>query len=374
MLKRLLMSLPSRLLQWSVWLRSCAVVSTKTGWLRSIPEVDYPLVGVLACMERTGAAIDKATLDRIALATQEELDTLRTQIVELAGEDFNIDSPKQLAHILFEVLGLTPDRRISAAIQRCFGAQELSRCSELPELVLHYREYAKVKSTYIDALPRMRANDGRIHTSFNEMVTTTGRLSSSDPNLQKHSVRTDFGRQIRECFVPLEEGEVFLSADYSQIELRLLAHLSGDEHLIEAFLSGEDFHAKTASRVFDVPLEEVTPLLRSRAKAVNFGIVYGQQAYGLSQSLDIPFGDAKDMIDRYFAAYSGVRAYLDRIVERGQRDVGAETLFGRRRYIPELNARNAQQRGFGERTMNHPCKARLLISSRSQCVRCKMNW
>lgn len=197
--------------------------------------------------------------------------------------------------------------------------------------------------------------DGRIHTSFNEMVTTTGRLSSSDPNLQNIPVRTDFGRQIRECFVPLEEGEVFLSADYSQIELRLLAHLSGDEHLIEAFLSGEDFHAKTASRVFDVPLEEVTPLLRSRAKAVNFGIVYGQQAYGLSQSLDIPFGDAKDMIDRYFAAYSGVRAYLDRIVEEAKRCGYAETLFGRRRYIPELNARNAQQRGFGERTaMNHP--------------------
>ena len=319
-------------------------------------EIDYPLVGVLACMERTGAAIDKATLDRIALATQEELDTLRTQIVELAGEDFNIDSPKQLAHILFEVLGLTPIKKNQRGYSTDASVlKELSKVHELPELVLHYREYAKVKSTYIDALPRMRANDGRIHTSFNEMVTTTGRLSSSDPNLQNIPVRTDFGRQIRECFVPLEEGEVFLSADYSQIELRLLAHLSGDEHLIEAFLSGEDFHAKTASRVFDVPLEEVTPLLRSRAKAVNFGIVYGQQAYGLSQSLDIPFGDAKDMIDRYFAAYSGVRAYLDRIVEEAKRCGYAETLFGRRRYIPELNARNAQQRGFGERTaMNHP--------------------
>lgn len=318
--------------------------------------IDYPLVGVLACMERIGAAIDKPTLDRIAVATQEELDRLRGQIITLAGEDFNIDSPKQLAHILFEVIGLDPIKKNQRGYSTdAFVLKELAKVHELPELVLHYREYAKVKSTYIDALPRMRKGDGRIHTSFNEMVTTTGRLSSSDPNLQNIPVRTDFGRQIRECFVPLEEGEVFLSADYSQIELRLLAHLSGDEHLIEAFCSGEDFHAKTASRVFDVPLAEVTPLLRSRAKAVNFGIVYGQQAYGLSQSLDIPFGDAKDMIDRYFAAYTGVRAYLDRVVEEAKEKGYAETMFGRRRYIPELNARAAQQRGFGERTaMNHP--------------------
>lgn len=318
--------------------------------------IDYPLVGVLACMERVGAAIDKPTLDRIASATQEELDRLRGKIISLAGEDFNIDSPKQLAHILFEVLGLNPIKKNQRGYSTDASVlKELAKVHELPELVLHYREYAKVKSTYIDALPRMRKGDGRIHTSFNEMVTTTGRLSSSDPNLQNIPVRTDFGRQIRECFVPLEEGDVFLSADYSQIELRLLAHLSDDEHLIDAFLSGEDFHAKTASRVFDVPLEEVTPLLRSRAKAVNFGIVYGQQAYGLSQSLDIPFGDAKDMIDRYFAAYSGVRKYLDQIVDKAKSTGYAETMFGRRRYIPELHARNAQQRGFGERTaMNHP--------------------
>ena len=318
--------------------------------------IDYPLIGVLACMERIGAAIDKPTLDRIAIATQEELDALRTKIIDLAGEEFNIDSPKQLAHILFDVIGLTPLKKNQRGYStNATVLKELAKVHELPELVLHYREYAKVKSTYIDALPRMRAQDGRIHTSFNEMVTTTGRLSSSDPNLQNIPVRTDFGRQIRECFVPLEEGEVFLSADYSQIELRLLAHLSNDEHLIDAFLSGEDFHAKTASRVFDVPLEEVTPTLRSRAKAVNFGIVYGQQAYGLSQTLDIPMYDAKEMIDRYFEAYQGVRAYLDRVVEEAKTKGYAETLFGRRRYITELNARNAVQRGFGERTaMNHP--------------------
>lgn len=318
--------------------------------------IDYPLIGVLACMERIGAAIDMPSLDRIALATQEELGALRKQIIDLAGEEFNIDSPKQLSHILFEVIGLSPIKKNQRGYSTDASVlKELAKVHELPELVLHYREYAKVKSTYIDALPRMRKGDDRIHTSFNEMVTTTGRLSSSDPNLQNIPVRTDFGRQIRECFVPLEANEVFLSADYSQIELRLLAHLSGDEHLIDAFLSGEDFHAKTASRVFDVPLEEVTPLLRSRAKAVNFGIVYGQQAYGLSQSLDIPLYDAKEMIDRYFDAYRGVRAYLDRIVEEAKSAGFAETLFGRRRYIAELKARNAQQRAFGERTaMNHP--------------------
>jgi DNA polymerase-1 len=307
-------------------------------------------------MERTGAAIDVPALERIALSTQAELDLLHEKIINLAGEDFNIDSPKQLSHILFEVLGLTPTKKTQRGYSTDASVlKELAKVHPLPEQVLHYREYAKVKSTYIDALPRMRKADGRVHTSFNEMVTTTGRLSSSDPNLQNIPVRTEYGRKIRECFVPLEEGSVFLSADYSQIELRLLAHLSKDQHLIEAFLSGEDFHAKTASRVFGVPLEEVTPTMRSRAKAVNFGIVYGQQAYGLAHSLDISLYDAKAMIDRYFEAYPGVRSYLDQVVEEAKEKGYAETLFGRRRYITELHAKNAAQRGFGQRTaMNHP--------------------
>ena len=233
--------------------------------------------------------------------------------------------------------------------------KELAKEHELPALVLRYRELAKIKSTYIDALPRMRASDGRVHTCFNETVTTTGRLSSSDPNLQNIPVRTDFGRQIRACFVPLAPGQKFLSADYSQIELRLLAHLSADEHLVAAFCSGADFHASTAARVFDVPVEQVTPQLRSRAKAVNFGIVYGQQAFGLAQSLGISYGEAKEMIDRYFEAYPGVRAYLDDTVAQAKELGYAETMFGRRRHIPELRSGNAAQRGFGERTaMNHP--------------------
>ena len=319
-------------------------------------DIDAPLVGVLACMERTGAAIDAGHLAKLAESTGAEIDRLREKIYAAAGEEFNVDSPKQLSHVLFEEIGLTPIKKN----QRGYSTdarvlKELSAEHELPGLVLEYREYAKIKSTYIDALPRMVAGDGRVHTSFNEMVTTTGRLSSSDPNLQNIPVRTDFGRSIRTCFVPLREGDVFLSADYSQIELRLLAHLSGDEHLIDAFNSGEDFHARTASRVFGVPADEVTPQLRSRAKAVNFGIVYGQQAFGLAQSLDIPFYEAKEMIDRYFEAYPGVRAYLDDVVAQAHADGYATTLFGRRRYIPELKSKNAAQRAFGERTaMNHP--------------------
>ena len=323
---------------------------------RAYFDIDLPLVAVLAIMERTGAAIDVERLAQLGASTGEEIEGLRTQIFELAGQEFNVDSPKQLGHILFEVLGL-PARKKT---QRGYSTdakvlKDLAEIHELPALVLRYRELAKIKSTYIDALPRMRAGDGRVHSSFNETVTTTGRLSSSDPNLQNIPVRTQFGRHIRECFVPLEPGCKFLSADYSQIELRLLAHLSGDEALIQAFTSGADFHASTASRVFDVPIDQVTPEQRSRAKAVNFGIVYGQQAFGLAQSLGISIAEAKGMIDRYFEVHPGVRAYLDETVEQARANGYAQTMFGRKRHIPELRAANGNTRGFGERTaMNHP--------------------
>ena len=328
----------------------------KEGARKVYDDIDLPLVGVLACMERTGAALDVDHLKALNESTGAEVDRLRAAIYASAGHEFNVDSPKQLSEVLFDQLGLTPKKKTRSGYSTNASVlKELTEEHELPGLMLEYREYAKIKSTYIDALPRMRAEDGRVHTSFNEMVTTTGRLSSSDPNLQNIPVRTDFGRQIRTCFVPLGEGEVFVSADYSQIELRLLAHLSGDKHLIASFNSGEDFHASTASRVFGVPMDDVTPQMRSRAKAVNFGIVYGQQAYGLSQSLHIPFYEAKEMIDRYFEVHPGVRTYLDDVVAQAHKDGYAVTLFGRRRYIPELKAKNAAQRGFGERTaMNHP--------------------
>ena len=328
----------------------------REGSLAAFRDIDAPLVAVLAIMERTGAAIDTEHLGRLGDSTQEELDALSERIFELAGERFNLDSPKQLSHVLFEVIGLKPRKKNQRGYSTDASVlKELSAEHEVPALVLRYRELAKIKSTYIDTLPKLRAGDGRVHTTFNATVTTTGRLSSSDPNLQNIPVRTEFGRQIRTCFVPLEEGQRFVSADYSQIELRLLAHLSGDEHLVDAFCSGADFHASTAARVFGVPVEQVTPELRSRAKAVNFGIVYGQQAFGLSQSLGIPFGEAKEMIDRYFEAYPGVRAYLDDTVARAKECGFAETMFGRKRHIPELKSSNAGQRGFGERTaMNHP--------------------
>ena len=320
-------------------------------------DIDAPLVPVLVLMERTGARVDEEHLARLKESADTRLAELEKQIFSLAGEEFNISSPKQLSHILFEVLGLTPGKKTRSGYSTNAAVlKELSKVHELPALVIEYREFSKLKGTYIDSLPRVvDPDDGRVHTSFNQMVTTTGRLSSSDPNLQNIPVRTEFGRKIRECFVPLRPGERYLSADYSQIELRLLAHLSGDQGLIEAFNSGADFHTRTASRVFDVPMDLVTPQLRSKAKAVNFGIVYGQQAFGLSQSLDIPFGEAKDMIERYFAAYPQVRTYLDDVVANAAETGYATTLFGRRRYVPEIASRNAAQRGFGERTaMNHP--------------------
>ena len=320
--------------------------------------IDRPLVVTLLMMERTGAAIDVESLKAMSDAAQGDIDALRDEIHALAGEEFNIDSPKQLGHILFEVLGLPAGKKN----QRGFSTdaatlKKLEGKHEIAGKVLKYRELAKMKSTYLDALPRMREGrlDKRVHSSFNQTVTTTGRLSSSDPNLQNIPVRTEFGRRVRKCFVPLRSGDVFVSADYSQIELRLLAHLSGDEQLIDAFCSGADFHAATAARVFGIPVDEVTPELRSRAKAVNFGIVYGQKAFGLAQSLGIGFKEAQDMIDRYFDAYPGVRAYLDDTVEQAKATGFAVTMFGRKRHIPELKSGNAATRGFGERTaMNHP--------------------
>ena len=232
---------------------------------------------------------------------------------------------------------------------------ELSEEHEICAHVIKHRELSKLKSTYIDALPKIRLSDNLVHTKFNQAATATGRLSSSDPNLQNIPVRTELGKKIREAFVPLNEGEVFMSADYSQIELRLLAHLSGDEHLISAFNSGRDFHTQTAARIFGVEEADVTPLMRSSAKAVNFGIIYGQQAFTLSKQLGVSFGEAKDMIDRYYFSYPQVRLFLDKTVEDATRDGFAKTMFGRKRTIPEIQSSNKQLQAFGQRTaMNHP--------------------
>ncbi|MDR3308279.1 MAG: DNA polymerase I [Coriobacteriales bacterium] len=326
--------------------------------------IEMPLIPVLVRMERLGMNVDTTVLRDLSHSLTQTIDGLRAQAVEAAGEEFNLDSPKQLGAILFEKLKLPTLKKTRTGYSTDAAVlQELAAAPSshpLPGLMLEYRELAKLKSTYLDALPSLVASDGHIHTSFNQAVAATGRLSSSDPNLQNIPVRTSLGRQIRTAFVPdpsvfAGKSAVFLGADYSQIELRLLAHLSGDEGLIEAFLSGEDFHAQTAARVFGMPADAVTPQLRSRAKAVNFGIVYGQQAYGLSQSLGVSFQEAQDMIKRYFAAYPQVRHYLDETVEQARRDGFVTTLFGRKRHIHEITSGNANMRAFGERTaMNHP--------------------
>ena len=330
----------------------------REGALSLFTDIEMPLLPVLAAMEACGVLVDTQVLGEISAQVGAQVDELRADIVSLAGTDFNVDSPKQLGEVLFEKLGL--DRRKSKKTQRGYSTSaavldKLRDDHPIAGKVISYRELAKLKSTYLDALPALvDSRDGRIHTTFNQTVTATGRLSSSDPNLQNIPVRTDLGRRIREAFT-VPDGCVFVSADYSQIELRLLAHLSGDPGLVEAFVEGEDFHAHTAAQVFGVPVSEVTPQMRTRAKSVNFGIVYGQGAFGLSQNLHVGVAEAQEMIDRYYAAYPGVRAYLDETVEQARETGYAETMFGRRRYIAQLQSTNHQLRAFGERTaMNHP--------------------
>ena len=326
--------------------------------LRVFQEIEMPLVPVLVQMERAGMLVDPDRLKALSDGLVDQIDALADKIHELAGEDFNIGSPMQLSKILFDKLGL-PTRGLKKTQRGYYSTnakklEELARDHEIVRLILDYRERTKIKSTYLDTLGPLRQGDGRVHTTYNQTVTATGRLSSSNPNLQNIPTRSELGHTVKTAF-SAGPGAVFLAVDYSQIELRLLAHLSGDKHLVAAFNEGEDFHAETAARVFGVPVDQVTPELRSRAKAVNFGIVYGQQAYGLSQTLDIPMAEARSMIDAYFEAYPGVRTYLDQTVEDAKRTGYAETMFGRRRPIPELKARNPMQRGFGERTaMNHP--------------------
>ena len=321
--------------------------------------IEMPLVPVLAKMERAGMLVDPDRLRSLSEGLATQITEVERSIRNLAGDEtFNIGSPMQLSHVLFDVMGL-PTKGLKKTKRGYYSTNakvlsDLARDHEIVRLILDWREKSKIKSTYLDTLGPLRRGDGRVHTTYNQTITATGRLSSSDPNLQNIPTRSELGRTVKTAF-SAGEGSVFLAVDYSQIELRLLAHLSGDEHLVRAFNEGEDFHAETAARVFGVPVSEVTPDLRSRAKAVNFGIVYGQQAYGLSQSLHISMAEARDMIDRYYEAYPGVRTFLDNVVARAKQTGYAETMYGRRRHIPELKAKNPQLRGFGERTaMNHP--------------------
>jgi DNA polymerase-1 len=316
-------------------------------------EIDRPLVPVLARMEDAGVKIDPAALERMSVKLQREAAARARDIYERCGLEFNINSPKQLGDVLFNKLALPmpvkygKGKKISTAVEVLEG---LAADHEVPRLVLEYRQLTKLKSTYVDALPALiRNQSGRVHTTFGQTGTATGRLSSANPNLQNIPIRTELGREIRAAFIA-EPGHVLLAADYSQIELRLLAHFSKDKLLVEAFQRGDDIHTLTASQVFGVPPLMVTPDHRRQAKVVNFGIVYGLSAFGLSQQLGITTGEAKKFIDAYFEKYAGVRAFIDATLEQARRDQKVSTLFGRIRPIPDINSKNPTQRGFAERT------------------------
>ena len=318
-------------------------------------EVELPLSYVLYCMEKEGIQADAQALKVYGDELAAQITVLEQKIYEAAGETFNINSPKQLAEILFEKMHLPGGKKTKTGYST--SAEVLEKLApDVPFVrdVLEYRTYAKLKSTYADGLAAFIASDGRIHTKFNQTITATGRLSSTDPNLQNIPMRTELGRKIRKVFTP-KAGCIFADADYSQIELRILASMAGDQELIEAYRGGKDIHRITASKVFGVPFEEVTDLQRRNAKAVNFGIVYGISAFGLSQDLTISRGEAKEYIEQYFATYPGIRIFLEKCKREAKEKGYSVTAFGRRRPIPELKSSNFMQRQFGERVaMNAP--------------------
>jgi DNA polymerase-1 len=325
----------------------------EAGLLKLYEEIDLPLVPVLARMEHAGVKIDRAALAEMSSRLEREIDAKAKEIYQHAGIEFNISSPKQLGDVLFNKLNLPKPvkygkgKTISTAVDVLEG---LAESHDVPRMVLEYRQLTKLKSTYVDALPALlNPASGRLHTTFGQTGTATGRLSSANPNLQNIPIRTELGREIRAAFTA-EPGHVLLAADYSQIELRLLAHFSKDPLLVEAYRRGDDIHTLTASQVFGVPPLMVTPDHRRQAKVVNFGIVYGLSAFGLSQNLGIEPSEAKQFINAYFERYGGVRAFIDRTLDEARREGKVQTLFGRVRPIPDINSKNANLRGFAERT------------------------
>ena len=329
----------------------------KAGVARVYAEIDLPLAPVLFRMEQAGVHIDTTALSRLSEKFNGELTRVGERIFELAGQRFNINSPKQLGAVLFTKLGLPApaSRGKNKAVSTAQDVLEfLAEKHEVPRLVLEYRHLSKLKSNYVDALPLLADAESRVHTTFQPAATATGRLSSVNPNLQNIPIRTELGREIRAAFTAAP-GTQLLSADYSQIELRLLAHFSGDPLLMRAYTEGIDIHTLTASEVFGVPIETMDKETRNRAKAVNFGIVYGISAFGLAAQLGIPQADAKAYIDRYFARYQGVRAFIEKTLEQVRKEGSVRTMFGRVRPIPDIESRNPNQRGFAERTaINSP--------------------
>ena len=317
-------------------------------------DIEVPTSLVLAKMEEQGVALDTEYLAELAKELDTNLKEMEEQIFALAGESFNINSPKQVATVLFEKMGIEHKKKRGAQKFSTDAKvlEELAKEHEIARCLLKYRHYSKMKSTYVDALPDLISPmDGKIHTNYNQTITVTGRLSSSNPNLQNIPVRTKLGSRIRKAFVPEDKNaQVLLSADYSQIELRLLAHCSGDENLIHAFKTGEDIHAQTAAKVFDVPLSEVTKEMRGRAKAVNFGIIYGQTRWGLASALGISNEEAQMFIDKYFLTYPKVKEYMENSIQEAYRHGYAQTMYGRKRYLlDELMSSNRNIKEFAQR-------------------------
>ena len=318
-------------------------------------DIEIKLSKVLANMEIVGFVTDRKVLEDLKEDINKDLEKLTSEIYELAGSEFNINSTKQLGEVLFKDLDLPVIKKTKTGFSTDASVLEKLRDKhQIIPKIEKYRELFKLQSTYIEGLEKAIDDDGRIRSTFRQNIAATGRLSSQDPNLQNLPIKTDEGRLIRKAF-KAGQGKILIDADYSQIELRILASLSGDEHMIEAFRNGEDIHAKTASKVFHTPLDEVTKRQRSDAKAVNFGIIYGISDYGLSQNLNIPRKEAKAYIDNYMASYPSIKAYMDSIVEKAKEDGFVETLFNRRRYVPEINSKNFNVRSFGQRVaLNTP--------------------
>ncbi|MNO83151.1 DNA polymerase I [compost metagenome] len=320
-------------------------------------DLEMPLSRILADMEKQGVSVDRESLVELGKEFEVQINKLVSQIYDIAGQEFNLNSPKQLGEILFDKLGLPVVKKTKTGYSTDAEVLEkLAPYNQIVQYILEYRQLAKLQSTYVEGLLKeIRPETGKVHTYFRQTVAATGRLSSQFPNLQNIPIRLEEGRKIRKVFVPSEEGWFMLAADYSQIELRVLAHISGDKGLQEAFLHDMDIHTKTAMNVFGVSAEEVDSNMRRSAKAVNFGIVYGISDYGLSQNLNITRKEAAKFIDQYFDAFQGVREYMDSIVKEAKRDGYVKTLLERRRYLPEINASNFNLRSFAERTaMNTP--------------------
>ncbi len=318
-------------------------------------EIELPLVFTLDSMEKWGIRAKGEELKEYGEKLMDRIQELEKMIYDKAGEEFNINSPKQLGVILFEKMGIKGGKKTKTGYSTAAEILEkLAPDYPIVNDILEYRQLTKLKSTYADGLLQVIDADGRIRSTFNQTITATGRISSTEPNLQNIPVRMELGRLIRKVFVP-DDGFVFLDADYSQIELRVLAHMSGDEKLIQAYREAQDIHRMTASQVFHIPFDEVTPLQRRNAKAVNFGIVYGISSFGLSQDLSISRAEAADYIERYFETYPKIKGFLDGLVETGKEQGYVSTMYGRRRPIPELKSSNFMQRSFGERVaMNSP--------------------